>query len=137
MPPVQKSSCNPIIQYLNRHFQVNSSTPYIVKLIPILLSHGQVFFSALLLGVCHYKSIGLNVKLRCIVHKLIKIDKIMTEQLGIRINHTYMRYLYKFLGPYTKSDLWMNHSNISASLSLYLRLLETKPQNEGLSIEVP
>lgn len=134
---------------MNRHFQVNSSTPYIVKLIPILLSHGQVFFSALLLGVCHYKSIGLNVKLRCIVHKLIKIDKIMTEQLGIRINHTYMRYLNKqevrpkkiyttgFLGPYTKSDLWMNHSNISASLSLYLRLLETKPQNEGLSIEVP
>lgn len=134
---------------MNRHFQVNSSTPYIVKLIPILLSHGQVFFSALLLGVCHYKSIGLNVKLRCIVHKLIKIDKIMTEQLGIRINHTYMRYLNKqevrpkkiyttrSLGPYTKSDLWMNHSNISASLSLYLRLLETKPQNEGLSIEVP
>lgn len=134
---------------MNRHFQVNSSTPYIVKLIPILLSHGQVFFSALLLGVCHYKSIGLNVKLRCIVHKLIKIDKIMTEQLGIRINHTYMRYLNKqevrpkkiyttrFLGPYTKSDLWMNHSNICASLSLYLRLLETKAQNEGLSIEVP
>ncbi|KAI5745287.1 hypothetical protein M8J76_009797 [Diaphorina citri] len=71
--------------------QVNSSKPYIFKLIPILLSHGQVIFSALLLGVCHFRSIRLNKKLRSIVLKLIKIDEIMSEQLNIHVNHTYMR----------------------------------------------